>query len=149
MRKLALVIGVLLLLAVVLPAASRVEPGPATKATANGYLNAGDNKDYTRVIKAVIGKDGVISGTWKESDNGFEQTILITDLKISGNQATILGIVTDPIGAAGDLRCVKMIDDGNGNAAFDKMSGTALGWDCTDITMSYYDFVGSITIVNI
>ena len=148
MKKLALVIGVLLLLAIVLPAAASSTPGPSTKATSNGYLFYGGVKWWSRVIKAYDSKNSGVSGSWKEVDSasGSGFTAMVTSLEVTGNTALVEGIITDPISSAGREVCVKMTDNGDGKGAIDKMTATHYAWNCETDT-NFYDFIGTITVV--
>jgi hypothetical protein len=154
MKKIALVIGVLLLVSIILPVvASEPVKGPATKATTSGYIDTGGIK-YYRTIKAVTDKNGGFSGYWKSTSPDNSYSAIILGVEVSGNTAVVKGLVTEGSGFAtvGDKICVKLVDNGNGKGAIDKISGTALytnteseGW-CSTL-FPQYNFIGSITVV--
>ena len=126
MKKLRLGMGILLLLAIVLP----VSAAPAIqKVTGGGWYVYSDGSHTTKSFTVQVDAQGNVKGKWVVNSYIKEGTFRadVTSLQIIGNRAIIGGRVTDtpedsgvPVG---EKICMVVVDNGQGKNV-DKISIT-------------------------
>jgi len=166
MRKIVLVLGILLVIAMVLPAmAVPLEPKIIQKVTGGGWYEAYDGIKWTKAFEAQMLSDGTVRGEWQaQSPTGpgtwhADVTVLQTGTIQRGSQigktaALVEGVIqsADDPTLVGTTMCMFLVDNGQGKkAAPDKIFGAYNGdiEFCTelyDLDAPWYDFKGNIQV---
>ena len=167
MRKIVLVLGILLVIAMVLPAmAAPLTPKIVQKVTGGGTYTFYDGVKWTKAFTAQMLSDGTVKGEWQAQSPSpgpgtwhADVTELITGTYGRGQMAgktgaIIVGVVqsADDPNMVGDTECMLLVDNGQGKkAAPDQIFGAYKGdanfcWDLYDAGAPFYDFQGNIQI---
>jgi len=168
MRKIVLVLGILLVIAMVLPAmAVPLEPKIIQKVTGGGWYEAYDGIKWTKAFNAQMDSFGNVKGEWQAQSPGgpgtwhADVTYLATGTYAYGQMAgktgaIIVGVVqsADDPNMVGDTECMLLVDNGQGKkAAPDQIFGAYKGdaqycYDLYDLGAPWYDFQGNIQITS-
>jgi len=153
MRKMVIALGILLVIAMVLP----VMAVPAVqKATGGGFYKIGDAQ-YVKSFTAQKDANGVVKGQWQGQSRPTWGTwhADVTELYVVGNWAFIGGVIRSapdpdsPI-VVGTQVCMIVVDNGQGKGAVDQMTSTYAGYGVdycfTLFNPTFYDFTGNIQV---
>lgn len=170
MRKSVLLLGILLVIAMVLPAmAVPLEPKIIQKVTGGGTYYSYDEVKWTKAFTAQMLSDGTVRGEWQaQSPAPGPGTwhAVVTDIEtgtfgygpMEGKTgALVVGVVTsaDDPSMVGDTECMLLVDNGQGkNAAPDQIMGAYKGdgeycFDLYELGAPWYDFKGNIQITSV
>jgi len=151
MRKMVIALGILLVIAMVLP----VMAVPAVqKATGGGFYKFGDAQ-YVKSFTAQKDANGVVKGQWQGQSRPTWGTwhADVTELKVVSNKAFIGGVIrsADPDSpiVIGTKVCMIVVDNGQGKGAVDQMTATYAGdmEVCANLfNPLFYDFTGNIQV---
>ncbi len=154
MRKLLLGLGILLVIAMVLP----VMAVPAVqKATGGGWYSTFFGDKVTNAFTATTDENGIVKGQFQAQYRQSWGTVKVdvTELIVTGNRADIGGVITsisspDYQDYLGKNFCVSVVDNGEGKGVIDKISsgwegGVSAAW-CNTNAEPKFDFQGSIQV---
>jgi len=164
MRKLLLGLGILLVIAMVLPAmAVPLEPKILQKVTGGGWYDTGAK--WIKAFTAEKLSDGTVRGEWQAQSPGGPGTwhADVTDLSLgtyaAGRMAgktgaLIVGVIqsADDPTLVGTTMCILLVDNGQGKkAAPDQIMGAYKGdgsfcWELYYLDAPFYDFQGNIQV---
>jgi len=155
MRILVLGLGILLVIAMVLP----VMAVPAVqKATGGGWYSSESGEKVTNAFTAITDKNGIVKGQFQAQYRQSWGTVKVdvTQLIVTDNRADIGGVITsisspDWQGLLGKNFCVSVVDNGEGKDVIDKISW---GWAENDANAKWcntnadptFDFQGNIQV---
>jgi hypothetical protein len=154
MRKLLLGLGILLVIAMVLP----VMAVPAVqKATGGGWYSTFFGEKVTNAFTAITDENGIVKGQFQAQYRQSWGTVKVdvTELIVTGNRADIGGVITsisspDYQDLLGENFCVSVVDNGEGKGVIDKISS---GWEggvnaawCNTNAEPIFDFQGNIQV---
>jgi hypothetical protein len=139
MRKMMIGWGILLMIALVLPAmAVPLEPQIFTKVTGGGWYESYEGIKWTKAFTARMDASGTMKGEWEAQSPApgpgtwhAEVTFVETGIFTSGSKAgkigaLVVGTVTsaDDPSMIGDTECMLLVDNGQGkNAEPDQIMG--------------------------
>ena len=167
MRKIVLVLGILLVIAMVLPAmAAPLTPKIVQKVTGGGTYTFYDGVKWTKAFTAQMLSDGTVKGEWQAQSPSpgpgtwhADVTELITGTYGRGQMegktgALVEGVIqsADDPTLVGTTMCMFLVDNGQGKkAAPDKIFGAYNGdiafcSELYDLGAPWYDFQGNIQV---
>jgi hypothetical protein len=150
MKKWMIIIGMMLVLALVLPVAA----APAVqKASGGGWYLYFDGTRVTKSFTAQVDAEGNAKGEWivtaAPKTEAFKADV--TGLQVSGNRAIVEGVVTfAPKGSivpVGAYVCMVAVDNGEGKGAVDQISNSFPDRsECESPTVQLSDYYGNIQV---